>query len=115
MKNEFTTTEKPAAANRPETDSEPTTVVFRKFPHGDIIALFPEIPGSSDPATCSSYQHIGQHGAASEDLIRDTAKAGYSEFEPLAKEITGLGYRLRLALRITPKMRAARIREMNRK
>ena len=43
-----------------------TAVLFRKWPDsegGGIIALFPYLAGTSDLATCESYEHAGQHGA----------------------------------------------------
>lgn len=43
-----------------------TPVVFRKWKNnGGIIALFPSIPANDNPSMCMSYEHIGQHGAAS--------------------------------------------------
>ena len=48
-------------------DQHKTKVIFRKLKDGDIIALFPELPGDMNPYhTCESYMHVGQHGAASE-------------------------------------------------
>jgi hypothetical protein len=51
-------------------DTEKTTVIFRKFRQGDIIALFPMINADNKPGHFQSYQHIGQHGAASRDLMQ---------------------------------------------
>ena len=44
-------------------DTEETAVIFRKYPNirgGEVIALFPEIPGDYSGYTCSSYVHVGQ-------------------------------------------------------
>jgi hypothetical protein len=71
-----------------------TRVIFRKFPEGDVIALFPEIPGSNDTSTCMSYMHVGQHGAASVNLVNNTKPATQNESGPLVCELTNLGYRL---------------------
>ena len=69
-----------------------TDVIFRKFKDGDVIALFPGLPGDNSPNTCSSYQHIGQHGAASVDLVGDTKLATPEEYAPLQAELVRIGY-----------------------
>lgn len=69
-----------------------TKVIYRKFPEGDVIALFPELPGDSSPHTCLSYQHIGQHGAASTDLSRSTTPATPAEYADLERELQSIGY-----------------------
>ncbi|PJE78347.1 hypothetical protein CI610_02722 [invertebrate metagenome] len=45
-------------------------VIFRKFPEGDVIALFPEELADSR-GNILSYQTVGQHGAANPELIQD--------------------------------------------
>jgi hypothetical protein len=35
---------------------------WRSAPH-DLIAVFPDEPGTNSPHTCSSYMHVGQHGS----------------------------------------------------
>ena len=83
--------------------SEVTKVIFRKFPtkkeRGDVIALFPEVPGTNDPATCMSYMHVGQHGAASTSLATDTRLASPEEYAPLEAELQRIGYTLRIVTR----------------
>lgn len=69
-----------------------TKVVFRKFHNHEIIALFPELPGTNDPFTCLSYMHMGQHGAASADLSPYTTAAKPAEYEELRRELVSLGY-----------------------
>lgn len=69
-------------------------VIFRKFKTGEVIALFPEIPGDSDPMNCLSYMHVGQHGAASEFITDRTYPAREEEFLPLKKELESIGYSL---------------------
>jgi len=64
-----------------------TKVVFLKFPQGDIIAMFPEIPGTNKPGDCLSYQHTGQHGAASTELLRELQPATPEEYAPLKSEL----------------------------
>ena len=81
-------------------DKEITKVVFRKFKGGDIIALFPEVQYNNDKDLCMSYQHIGQHGAASYRLIDDTILAKPEEYSDLAKELEDIGYNLKIQKKI---------------
>ena len=77
---------------------ETDLVVFRKWKSsGDIIALFPAQPADLFGRYCNSYEHIGQHGGADYDgVVRQTVPATVAEAEPLAKELTQIGYQLRL-------------------
>ena len=43
------------------TIQEKTKVIFRKFIGGDVIALFPELPGDNSVLNCLNYMHNGQH------------------------------------------------------
>ena len=73
-------------------------VIFRKWDNGDICALFPDIPAGG--GYCQSYEHIGQHGGADYGhVIRSTIPARPAEFAELARELRGLGYRLRVCKR----------------
>lgn len=74
-------------------------VVFRKYPEGDVIALFPYTACSLfHNVVC--YQHIGQHGRAEyHAVIRATRPAAESEYKPLLDELRGLGYDLRAVKR----------------
>jgi hypothetical protein len=73
-------------------------VVFRVFTGkdgGDVIALFPGLPGTNDPATCNSYQTIGQHGSADPaGVVRGSRPATPTERHRLERELTAIGYRL---------------------
>lgn len=76
-------------------ETEPTIVVFRKLKDsGDVIALFPEIPGNNNPATMSSYMRVGQHGTAHQDVVYSTLPATWDESESLRKELAAMGYNL---------------------
>ena len=91
-----------------ERDKEKTDVIFRTFKTtficNDTIALFPGVAGNQSLETCSSYQHIGQHGAASLSIIRDSTRAARpSEFKALKRELEGFGYNLRVVTRMTRK------------
>jgi hypothetical protein len=69
-------------------------VIFRMF-EGDVIALFPELPGDSNPyRTCVSYQHFGQHGAAAINIARNghSYPATSEQYKPLLEELASIGY-----------------------
>jgi hypothetical protein len=91
-----------------------TKTLFRKFHEGDIIALFPEIPGNSNAQTCMSYQTIGQHGSASVDLSHCTQPAKPEEYAELLAELVKIGYDVEICTRRTLKNDRARIAELNR-
>lgn len=80
-------------------DKEETIVIFRAYKDsGEVIALFPE--HDEGRGLVSSYAHIGQHGAADyAHCIAITRPAEEHEYEDLASELEGLGYRLRILRR----------------
>jgi len=84
-------------------DTERTTVIFRKFRQGDIIALFPEIQADMSRGNCQSYQHTGQHGAANYRIVNNTKLATPEEYMPLADELYRIGYKLTTRKRISKK------------
>jgi hypothetical protein len=73
-----------------------TNVYFRVFPTGDVIALFPDDPHDQSGREINSYQHVGQHGAASRDLITELRPATKAEYAPLHAELERIGYSLRV-------------------
>jgi hypothetical protein len=77
---------------------EPVTpVVFRKWPKsegGGVIALFPTI--EENGGLVSSYEHNGQHSAASLGLIHRTKAAKKDEYESLKRELEGAPYHYNL-------------------
>lgn len=80
-----------------------TKVIFRKFRNGDVIALFPEVAGTSNPSTCMSYMHVGQHGAA-DPLADGIPLATPEEYAPLMTELVRQGYDdLKVCKRIHPR------------
>ena len=95
---------------------EYTKVIFRVWHEdGEVIALFPAEAGTPDPSTCSSYEHMGQHGATNYQLvIHATRPATIGESKELARELTGLGYNLTSAYRQSRKDRAAIREQINR-
>lgn len=88
-----------------------TKVLFRRFHQGDLIALFPEEPADNQLGHCSSYQSIGQHGAASVDLGPYTVPATLAEPDvaALAKELERVGYEIQPVHRITAAMHRKRL------
>lgn len=73
-------------------NKEKTRVLFRAFPEGDIVALFPDMDAGS--GYIGSYQHIGQHSGASIELIKELRRATKKEYEALKRELEGIGYYL---------------------
>lgn len=82
-------------------------VVFRAHRDGDVVALFPFIEAS--PGCCTSYAHVGQHGAAHYAYcVGKTRPARPSEWRDLAAELRRIGYRLDVRRRLpSRKMTAA--------
>ena len=83
-----------------EQDTVETVVVFRKFRDvGSIIALFPH-EVADNKGNCSSYMHVGQHGAADySGCIRASVPATEEEYLPLKRELESIGYKLRIRTR----------------
>lgn len=76
-------------------DKEITKVVFRKWSNGTIDAYMPEL--IVDGEACTSYTRIGQHSAAAYAYcISKTKAASPSEYATLLKELTGLGYNVKV-------------------
>lgn len=74
-----------------------TIVIFRRFKDtGEIIALFPEIPATSNPAHLDSYMHVGQHGAAHHGVIHDGTHPVHdpADYADLKRELESIGYTL---------------------
>jgi hypothetical protein len=83
---------------------ETTPVVFRSYSDGDVVALFPTILADPD-GRCSSYMHIGQHGAADYwHVVATTHPAAPDECQDLLVELGRIGYALRPVLRASGRM-----------
>jgi hypothetical protein len=75
-------------------------VIFRKFPDGDVIALFPCLPAEClDHWPCQSYMRVGQHGAADPCIVHDTRPAKPRDYAALKAELERIGYRLAIRRR----------------
>ena len=97
-------------------DKEKTKVIFRIWPDGDVIALFPQIAASNDGYTCQSYMHIGQHGGADTGIVkRATRLAKPKEYMPLLKELRQIGYNVQIAKRCRYTDQQMRIRQIQNK
>lgn len=77
-----------------------TTVIFRRFKDGEIIALFPyEIV--TKRGEIQSYMHIGQHGGADPFIIHETKLASPIEYADLQRELESIGYVLDIKKRMS--------------
>lgn len=80
-------------------EEDKTIVVFRKYPDGGVVALFPEI---REGIYVGSYGHIGQHGAADYHyVVERTRPATPSEYRALKRELETIGYNLDVRKRHT--------------
>ena len=85
-------------------NKEKTKTVFRIWPDGDVIALFPQIAATTGGYECQSYMHVGQHGAADIGVItKRTRLAKPKEYRPLLKELRQIDYNVKIAKRCTYK------------
>jgi len=78
-----------------------TQVIFRKWPKsegGDVLAIFYNNPGTN-AYDCDCYEHIGQHGAASLDIIYRTKLAKPEEYASLKRELESAPYHYHLDVR----------------
>jgi hypothetical protein len=79
-------------------------VYFRKFPDGDIIAIFPKtkvghVRYGAVWDSVLSYLHSSGHDAANETIvIQQTVPAKPMEYASLVRELRKLGYDLRITV-----------------
>lgn len=72
---------------------ETTRVVFRKYPDGQVIALFPDILWGRRRGEVTSYMHLGQHDAADySHVIAATKPVTENEYRDLQDELKLAGY-----------------------
>lgn len=90
--------------------SREVKVLFRKYPEGDVVAIFPELPADNLGWSCMTYQHVGQHGGGvCSGIVENTRPATRADYEALLRELGRIGYsRLRIVKRMTPQMLKAR-------
>ncbi len=78
--------------------------IFRIYPDGEVIALFPQITATANGYLCESYMHIGQHSGATPQLvINQTRLAIPNEYKELKDELERIGYNPQPAKRFTQK------------
>jgi hypothetical protein len=93
---------------------EEVKVVFRVYPEdGEVVALFPEIPGDHMGFLCMAYAHIGQHGSADIEMtIGQTQPARTEEYRDLLLELGRQGYTvLKVMKRVTRAMNEERFKQ----
>lgn len=67
--------------------------IFRVYPNGEVIALFPQIAAGYGGYLCESYMHVGQHGAADTNIVvKQTRPAFVGKYWVLLKELEQIGY-----------------------
>lgn len=81
-----------------------TIVIFRKWYRRcdgtGIIALFPAEPWSGRDPMVTSYEHVGQHGAADySGVLSRTKPASPDEYAALKRELESAPYHYQLAVR----------------
>ena len=75
-------------------NKEKTTVIFRKWDDGQILALFPYDVNPNNYMV-NSYMNLGQHSEADYfGCIESTKPAKHSEYYPLKLELESIGYDL---------------------
>lgn len=78
---------------------ESVPVIFRILEE-QVIAIFPTIPGTYDAYTCSSYMHVGQHGACDPvGLMQRTEQAPEYTYRDLKRELESAPYHYKLEVR----------------
>jgi hypothetical protein len=78
-------------------NAQRVTVIFRVDKEKEIFALMPEL---QEGRYCTSYQHVGQHGAADyHACIAASRPATPAEYAELAHELTRIGYDLTIRRR----------------
>jgi hypothetical protein len=87
-----------------------TKVIYKKL-DGEVIALFPEIPATQSSYDILSYMHVGQHTAASVELMSNPP-AKPVEYMPLHEELILIGYDLKICKRCSYKMRLQRYKNL---
>lgn len=97
-------------------DDQGTVVIFRRWKDtGDLIALFPAIPSDVYGYFCEAYEHVGQHGGADyHGVVQNTRPVNNQEAQPLAEELTRIGYRLRPVKRASYRVHESRRAEARR-
>lgn len=92
-------------------------VIFKRWPGGGIIAVFPaRAAGAGASSLCASFEHIGQHGAADVGRMARLRPASSEEYAELRQELESppYNYRLRAVRKFTQAHQRQREREVQR-
>jgi hypothetical protein len=75
-----------------------TAVIFRKWRDtGNVVAIFPAIPGDVQGRYCQMYEHVGQHGDGDYLLVVGrTVLATPAEYADLKRELEAEPYKYQL-------------------
>ena len=84
-------------------DKEITKVIFKIF-DDEVIAVFPEEIWGYKCDECSSYMHVGHHGAVSVGFMKKLSNATPEKYYSLFTELQSIGYNLNVCKRFTSKM-----------
>ena len=84
-----------------------TKTVFRTFPNGNVIAIFPEIPATSEGHFCQSYMQVGRHGAAA-IIPQGSRPSTREEIDSLKPELEKIGYKIQEIKKVSYKMNQTR-------
>lgn len=88
---------------------EPITEVIYRIFQGEVLALFPGVPGTREVHTCASYAHMGQHSSADLAYVMASSKPAMpNDYAALHRELEGRGYRLKIVGRTGRKHREQR-------
>lgn len=88
--------------------------IFRVYPDGEVIALFPQIAANVGGWLCQSYMHIGQHGGADPLIVcNQTRLAEPKEYKELFAELEQIGYNPVIRKRFTQRDYAIRKAQYN--
>lgn len=80
-----------------------TPVVFRVYPDGDVLAMFPTVPADDTGWNCGCYMHPGLRGGADyRHVIHQTRPADPAEYNDLKAELESRGYQLKVYHRAQP-------------
>jgi hypothetical protein len=81
----------------------------------EVIAIFPTLPGSYHPYTCTAFSSVGQHSACDpHSIVERSRPATRQEYRALRRELESqpYRYRLRVVKRLHPAYTAARRRAL---
>lgn len=86
---------------------EKTSVMFRKFINGDIVAIFPEEEGDNNLETCMAYfsdNFKKRSYCEPNDIINITVEATPNEYEKFQQKLKDIGFVMKVVKKITTGM-----------